>query len=364
MHPLTLYCHLSTGHRSKYPSNRREHILSGNSYFASGVDLDDMDDLKDRIKAFAAMTHGPEVLDSSGGFAGLYQLFGYKEPVLVASADGVGTKLKIAGQLGHFESVGQDLVSLNVNDILTKGAKPLFFLDYIAFSAHESQRMETLMRGIVWGCREVGCALIGGETAQMPGLYYGDDFDLAGFVVGVAEREAVLDTNSIQPGDTLIGIPSSGVHTNGFSLVRRVFNIDENPSVLFHEFDGLSHQLGEELLVRHRCYYPSLAPVLPLLKGLSHITGGGLPGKIPGILPDTLSAELSRGSWQIPSIFSVIQQVGNIDDQEMYRVFNMGLGMVAICDEESVATVLDTIPDAQVVGSVVARSGQEQTRIV
>jgi len=338
--------------------------LSGKTYFSSGVDLDDMDGLKDRIKAFSAMTHGPEVLESSGGFAGLYQLFGYKEPVLVASADGVGTKMKIAAQLGHFESVGQDLVSLNVNDILTKGAKPLFFLDYISFSNPDEQRMETLMRGIVWGCREVGCALIGGETAQMPGLYTGDDFDLAGFVVGVAERAAVLDTNSIQPGDTLIGIPSSGVHTNGFSLVRSVFNIDENPSVLFQQFDGLTHQLGEELLIRHRCYYPLLAPVLPMLKGLSHITGGGLPGKVPGILPDTVAAEFNHGSWLVPAIFPVIQRVGNVSDEEMYRVFNMGLGMVAVCDEESVATILDTLPDAQVVGSIVSRVGQEQIRII
>jgi phosphoribosylformylglycinamidine cyclo-ligase len=338
--------------------------LSGNTYFASGVDLDDLDGLKDRIKAFAALTHGPEVLDPSGGFAGLYQLFGFKEPVLVASADGVGTKLKVAAQMGHFESVGQDLVSLNVNDILTKGARPLFFLDYIAFSAPDSQRMETLMRGIVWGCRETGCALIGGETAQMPGLYSEDDFDLAGFVVGAVERAALLDTSSIQPGDTLIGLPSSGVHTNGFSLVRSVFNIDENPSVLFQEFDGLSHQLGEELLIRHRCYYPLLAPALSMIKGLSHITGGGIPGKLPGILPDTVAAELNQGSWLVPAIFPIIQRVGRVTDQEMYRVFNMGLGMVAVCDEASVATILDTLPDAQVVGRIVARAGQQQVRII
>ena len=338
--------------------------MSGNTYFSSGVDQEDMDDLKDRIKAFSAMTHGAEVLNSSGGFAGLYQLSGYQEPVLVASVDGVGTKLKIASYLDHYESVGQDLVSLNVNDILTKGAKPLFFLDYIAFSTLNQQRMETLMRGIVWGCKEVGCALIGGETAQMPGLYSTEDFDLAGFVVGVAERRSILDSDSIESGDTLIGIPSSGVHTNGFSLLRKVFNIDQNPSVLFQQFDGMAHQLGEELLLRHRCYYPLLAPVLPLIKGLAHITGGGLPGKVAGILPDSVGAEFQQGSWTVPPIFGVIQREGGISNDEMYRVFNMGLGMVAVCDQESVATILDSIPDAEVVGSVVERDDQDRIRIV
>ena len=241
--------------------------MSGNTYFASGVYLDEMDGLKDRIKAFSAMTHGPEVLDSAGGFAGLFQLAGCREPVLVASADGVGTKLKVAAQLGHFESVGQDLVSLNVNDILTKGARPLFFLDYISFSDLDQQRMETLMRGIVWGCREVGCALIGGETAQMPGLYSGGDFDLAGFVVGVAERQDLLDPSSIAAGDCVLGFPSSGVHTNGFSLVRSVFDTDANPSVLHQRFAGLPRQLGEELLIRHRCYYPHAGAGLAIVQG-------------------------------------------------------------------------------------------------
>ena len=337
--------------------------LSGNTYYSAGVALDEMEGLKDRIKAFSAMTHGPEVLDARGGFAGLYQLAGYREPVLVASADGVGTKLKIASLLGHFESVGQDLVSLNVNDILTKGAKPLFFLDYVSFSHLDEQRMETLMRGIVWGCREAGCSLIGGETAQMPGLYSPEDFDLAGFAVGAAERDSVLRPDTIAVGDCLIGVPSSGVHTNGFSLVRSVFGIDDDPSVLFRHYDDLQHQLGEELLIRHRCYYPLLEPMLPLFKGLAHITGGGLPGKLPGILPEGLAAQLQAGSWTVPAIFSIIQEEGQVDPAEMYRVFNMGLGMVGVCDQESVATILDTVPDAQVVGEVVAAQGQDRLYI-
>jgi len=329
--------------------------VAGETYQSAGVDLDALESLKDRIKAFSSLTHGPEVLNAGGSFAGLYHLAGYRDPVLVASTDGVGSKLKVAAQMGHYESIGQDLVSLNVNDILTRGAKPLFFLDYISFSNLDENCMETLLRGMVWGCREVGCALIGGETAQLPGTYSGDDLDLAGFVVGAAERDQVLDGSTISPGDYLIGIPSSGLHTNGFSLVRRVFHLEKDSTALFRHRDELSHQLGEELLVRHRCYYPLLEPIFPLVKGLSHITGGGLPGKMAAILPADSAAEFQLGSWKVLPIFSLIQREGRVEDREMYRVFNMGLGMVAVCDEESVATIQDAVPDAQVVGQVVPR---------
>lgn len=334
--------------------------MTGETYQASGVQLDAMEDLKDRIKAFASMTHGPEVLGSGGGFAGLFELSGYRNPVLVASADGVGTKLKVAAQLGHFESIGQDLVTLNVNDILTKGAKPLFFLDYVSFSSLDQQRMETLLRGITWGCREVGCALIGGETAQMPGIYADDDFDLAGFLVGVAEKDSLLKNETIVPGDCLVGIPSNGLHTNGFSLVRRVFNTDEDPSALFAHFGELNHRLGEALLTPHRCYYPMLQPAFGAIKGLAHITGGGLPGKLPGILPANTAARVQRGTWPALPIFNLIQEHGRISDDEMFRVFNMGLGMVAVCDEEGVEVVKAAAPDALVIGQVTERAGDEQ----
>ena len=329
-------------------------------YEAAGVALDVMDGLKDRIKAFAAMTHGPEVLDSRGGFAGLFALGGYRDPVLVASADGVGTKLKIAAQLGHFEGVGQDLVTLNVNDILTKGARPLFFLDYMSFSALDEHRMEMLMRGMVWGCREAGCALIGGETAQLPGVYADADFDLAGFVVGVAERDRLLDPNRVVPGDRLIGIPSSGVHTNGFSLVRRVFNTDDEPEALFRLCPGLARNLGDELMVRHRAYYPLLEPHLGNIKALSHITGGGLPGKMPASLPPGVAAEFRLGAWPVPPVFGAIQRAGGISDAEMYQVFNMGLGMVAVCDPDQASAVLASLPDALDVGQIVGSTGPSQ----
>ncbi len=336
--------------------------MSMSDYRSSGVDLDAMGALKERIKAFATATHGPEVLNPNGDFAGLYRLNGYTNPVLVASTDGVGTKLKIAAHLGHFESIGQDLVTLNVNDILTRGAKPLFFLDYVAFSHLDAQTMDTLMRGITWGCREVGCALIGGETAQLPGVYGPEEMELAGFVVGVVESEGVLNSDSMKAGDLLVGIPSNGLHTNGFSLVRQVFGIDEDPSALFRFHEELQHQLGEELLVRHRCYYPMLEPVLGLLTGLAHITGGGIPGKVPLVLPETLCAQFEQGSWPVPPIFDVIQREGGVSPEEMYRVFNMGLGMVAICSGESLAEVQENVPDAVVVGRIVERT--DEARVI
>ena len=338
--------------------------MSGNpsdhAYRQSGVDLDFMDEFKERIQGLAASTHGPEVIDGGGSFAGLFQLGGEGGPVLVASADGVGTKLKIAAQLGHFESIGRDLVTLNVNDILTKGARPLFFLDYVAFSNMDAQALDSLMRGIAWGCREAQCSLIGGETAQMPQVYADGEMDLAGFVVGVVDRERLLEPSRVQEGDRLLGIPSSGLHTNGFSLVRKVFNSDDDPAALFRRFDGLNHQLGEELLLYHRAYYPMLAPVLHLLSGLAHITGGGLPGKLPPVLPDEMAARVDTQTWTPPAIFSVLQREGDISDPEMFRVFNMGLGMVAVCPEGNVPEFCDRIPDAVPVGHVVRRDSDEQ----
>ena len=333
---------------------------SASHYHQSGVDLDRMDDLKDRIRGLAASTHGPEVIEGGSSFAGLFQMGGDDGPVLVASTDGVGTKLKIAAQLGHFESIGRDLVTLNVNDILTKGARPLFFLDYLAFSNVDAQSLDSLMRGIAWGCREAQCALIGGETAQMPGVYSDGEMDLAGFVVGVVERDRLLEPSRVKRGDWLLGIPSSGLHTNGYSLVRRVFNTDEDPAALFRRFDGLNHLLGEELLQYHRSYYPMLAPVLGMLNGLAHITGGGLPGKLPAVLPEQLVARIDTSSWTPPAIFAVLQREGGISDQEMFRVFNMGLGMVAVCPEENVAAFRRAIPDSMVVGQVVPRESDEQ----
>ncbi len=334
--------------------------LPGASYRQSGVDLGRMDELKERIRGLAASTHGPEVIEGGSSFAGLFQLGGEDGPVLVASADGVGTKLKIASQLGHFESIGRDLVTLNVNDILTKGARPLFFLDYVAFSEVDAQSLDSLMRGIAWGCREAQCALIGGETAQMPQVYADGEMDLAGFVVGVVEKEGLLEPGNVKEGDKLLGIPSSGLHTNGFSLVRKVFNTDDDPAALFRRFEGMEHRLGEELLLHHRSYYPMLTPVLNLVNGLAHITGGGIPGKLPPVLPEVLAAIIDRSAWTPPAIFRVLQREGGISDDEMFRVFNMGLGMVAVCPEGNVSGFCDKIPEAIQVGTVVRRESDQQ----
>ena len=323
-----------------------------------------MDELKDRIRGLAASTHGPEVIEGGTSFAGLFQMGGEDGPVLVASTDGVGTKLKIAAQLGHFESIGRDLVTLNVNDILTKGARPLFFLDYVAFSAVDTQALDSLVRGIAWGCREAQCALIGGETAQMPGVYADGEMDLAGFVVGVVDRNSLLEPSRVQEGDCLLGISSSGLHTNGYSLVRQVFNTDDDPAALFRRYDGLGHQLGEELLQYHRSYYPMLAPALGLLHGLAHITGGGLPGKMPAVLPEDLSAHIDVSAWPRPAIFDVLQREGDISDEEMFRVFNMGIGMVAVCPKVGVEAFRQLIPEAIIVGQVIRRDSEEQVYLI
>ena len=335
----------------------------GETYSSAGVDVDAMEGLKERIGAFARITHGPQVLAAVGGFAGLYRLEGYKEPVLVSSTDTIGTKSKIGSLLGHYESLGIDLVNLNVNDILTHGARPLFFLDCISMGILDSQRTEMLLRGIAWACREAGCALVGGETAQLPGVYQGDSFDLAGFVVGAVEQSALIDGANIEEGDLLLGIPSSGVHTNGFSLVRRVFNTDEDRAVLYRRYDELKHTLGEELLVPHRSYYPLLEPALPHIKGMAHITGGGLPGNVPRMLPAGLAGRFRQGSWKVHPIFDIIRREGNVAHDEMFRVFNMGLGMVIACAPDKAPEVQAELPDAGVVGEVVRQEGDDRVMI-
>ena len=334
--------------------------MPSDTYRSAGVDLQGIETLKERIGAFASLTHGPEVLKGVGAFAGLYRLKNYKNPVLAASTDGVGTKLKVASLLGHYESLGIDLVNLNVNDIVTCGAHPLLFLDYISLGRLDPQIVEPLLRGMVWACREVNCALVGGETAQMPGLYADGDFDLAGTVVGAVEEDSIIDGADVKEGDVLLGLPSSGLHTNGFSLVRKVFGIDSNPSVLYQHHQELAHTLGEELIKPHRSYYQTLVPHYSKLKAVVHVSGGGLPNNIPRLLPEGLMARVRLDAWEPQPIFNIIQKVGNIDYQEMYEVFNMGLGMVLICDHDAWASLQRSLPDTIVMGEVVKQEGDSQ----
>jgi phosphoribosylformylglycinamidine cyclo-ligase len=331
------------------------------TYAQAGVDIDAADRAKELIKKHALSTHRPEVLSGVGFFGGLFEFKGYREPVLVSSVDQVGTKLKIANALAKHDTVGIDIVSHCVNDILTCGAEPLFFLDYIGMAKMVPEKVEAIIHGLAQACKEVECALIGGETGEMPGLYAGaDDYDLVGFIIGVVEKEKILMGKTIKVGDSIIGLPSSGLHTNGYSLVRRIFG--ETPSALNTFYPELGRSLGEALLEPHRCYYHQLKPLLPLIKGMAHITGGGLVGNVPRVLPEGMTARFHRGAWTILPIFKLIQERGNVDQQEMYRVFNMGLGMVIFCSPQAVTKITRVLPEGRVVGEVVKQTGE--TRVV
>ncbi len=296
-----------------------------------------------------------------GFFGGLFEFKGYKQPVLVSSVDGVGTKLKIACALAKHDTIGIDIVNHCVNDILTCGAEPLFFLDYIAMGKLVPEQVEAIAQGLARACREVGCALIGGETAEMPGLYAGEDYDLVGFIIGVVEKERIIMGKTIVVGDTIIGLPSSGLHTNGYSLVRKVFGITQ--SALNTHYPELGRTLGEELLEPHRCYYQQLKPLLPVIKGMAHITGGGLVDNVPRVLPQGIAAKFDSGAWTIPPIFQLIQQRGNVDQNEMCRVFNMGIGMALICSSDDAVRLTRQLPEAKVIGEVIKQVGKARVVI-
>jgi phosphoribosylformylglycinamidine cyclo-ligase len=331
-----------------------------NAYRAAGVDISSADKAKRLIKRLARSTFTPGVLSEVGLFGGLFQLKGYKKPVLVASTDGVGTKLKIASLLNKHDTVGIDLVNHCVNDILTCGASPLFFLDYIAMGKLQPEKVASIVSGLARSCQNVGCALIGGETAEMPGMYHGDDYDLVGFIIGAVEKTKVIDGRSIAAGDILLGLPSSGLHTNGYSLVRKVFQIADDPAPLFVHYPELGRTLGEELLVPHRCYYSELKPVLHLIKGLAHITGGGFEGNIPRVLQRGLAVQIDKDAWEVPPIFKLVQKLGKVSDSEMYRVFNMGIGMIIFCSPEQVSEILKRLPEAKKIGKVIPSRGRKR----
>jgi phosphoribosylformylglycinamidine cyclo-ligase len=329
------------------------------AYALAGVDISAADKVKRTIAQQARTTFRPEVIGSEF-FGGMFQLQGYREPVLVSSTDGVGTKLRIASLLGKNDTVGKDIVNHCVNDILCCGAEPLFFLDYIAMGKLVPEQVEAIISGIVQACRETGCSLIGGETAEMPSIYSEGKYDLAGFIVGVVERKGILDGSSIAADDVILGLPSSGLHTNGYSLARKVFGIDAEPSCLNKPYPELGKTLGEELLQVHRCYYPQLKPALPLIKGIAHITGGGFVGNIPRMLPKGVAARIRKDSWDILPIFKLIQKEGDVEEEEMYQVFNMGIGIAIVCSPQQVARIVSILPEARVIGEITKRKGKER----
>lgn len=327
--------------------------MTGDTYLAAGVDREAAKRTKDAIVSLASGTLGPQVIGGIGFFGGMYQLAGYNQPVLVSSTDSVGTKVKIASIMEKFDTVGMDLVNHCINDVFTCGARPLFFLDYIGVSRLVPAKAEALVKGMAEACKIAECSLIGGETAELPGVYPDNEFDIVGFVVGAVEKENVIDGRDIKQGDALLGISSNGLHTNGYSLARRVFQVEEHPEVVNKKSAELGKTIGEALLEPHRSYYPLLEPALPLVKGMAHITGGGLYENVPRVLPDGLGALFHTSSWDVPPIFSLIQRAGNVSQEEMFRVFNMGLGMVLVCDPQNVDDICRLIPEARVVGSVV-----------
>jgi phosphoribosylformylglycinamidine cyclo-ligase len=334
--------------------------MSKSDYASSGVDIDAGNKAVDLMKNAVKSTYTPAVLAGIGSFGGLFDISSLKEmkaPVLVASTDGVGTKVKLAASVGRYRGIGHDIVNHCINDILVQGAKPLFFMDYFATSKLNPEQTAEVVTGIAEACKGSGVALLGGETAEMPGVYQAGEFDVAGTIVGVLERSEILPRQTLKAGDVLIGLKSSGPHTNGYSLIRKIFAEAALDSVL----PELEDSLANALLSPHRSYFSVLHSLLPDIKALAHITGGGFIENIPRILPDDLDAKIQLGSWPISPLWNLIQQRGEVDGNEMYRVFNMGIGMIAIVDKDIVSKVQNQISEKTfVIGELVAGNKKVQ----
>jgi len=333
------------------------------AYARAGVDVDLGNRLKRRIQTLVRQTHGLQVLGKIGGFGGLFapNFSGTREPILVASIDGVGTKLKIAFAMKKHDTVGADLVNHCVNDIAVLGARPLFFLDYIGCEKLEPPIFNQLLRGFSRACRFAGCALIGGETAQMPGMYRKGEYDLVGCIVGVVDRARIIDGSNIKPGDAILGLASNGLHTNGYSLARKIL-FEKMRLKIGSRLPGSNITVGEELLRLHKNYQLRLAKAPSgIIKGLAHITGGGLIGNLPRILPKSCDAVVDTKSWRVPPIFQILQRNGDVDPAEMYQVFNMGIGMVAIVSEGDVSRTM-LILKAKRIGRI--ELGRGKTKLV
>lgn len=329
-------------------------------YKDSGVNIDRANRARDSIASQVESTWGSEVLSKTGAFGGLFAQSGsYDEPVLVSSMDGVGTKVMVATMTGRFDTVGRDLVNHCVNDILVQGARPLFFLDYLASGALEPERVSRIVEGVAVACRENGCALLGGETAEMPGVYRGEDFDLAGCVVGIVEKKRIVDGSSIKPGDALFALAAAGLHTNGYSLARGVF-FDRLKLGVDDTVPELGCTVGEELLKIHASY---LRPVETLMervtiKGMAHVTGGGVVENLPRILPHTCDARIDKSTWPVPAVFGFLREKGGVEEAEMFRVFNMGLGMVLVAAASDADKLTASGVDIHRIGEITKGTGK------
>lgn len=338
------------------------------SYRDAGVDIDAGDQLVENIKPFAKRTMRPEVLGDLGGFGALVEISKkYRNPVLVSGTDGVGTKLKLAFDWDKHDTVGIDLVAMSVNDILVQGAEPLFFLDYFACGKLDVARATDVVKGIAQGCEESGCALIGGETAEMPGMYPEGEYDLAGFAVGVVEKDQVINGRNIVPGDVVLGLASNGAHSNGYSLVRKIIERDQPD--LDAPFDG-DTTLRQAIIAPTRLYVKPILAALKqfTIKGMAHITGGGITENVPRVLPENTVAQINAQAWALPKLFQWLQQAGNVEAQEMYRTFNCGIGMVVIVAEEDAEAVQAFLAEqgetVYRLGEIRARNGDEhQTQV-
>ena len=331
-------------------------------YRSAGVDIDAGEDSKRRIKALVESTFTAGARGAFGGFGGMFRVpEDARRPLLVSSADGVGTKIKVAIEAGRHDTIGHDLVNHCVNDILVQGAVPLFFLDYVAFGTLVPTTVEAIVSGVAAGCRENGCSLVGGETAEMPGLYTPPDYDLAGFIVGLVEEDRVITSAAVREGDLLVGLASTGLHTNGYSLARRI--VTERMKLGPHDrFPGTESTVADLLLAVHRSYLGILRPVLGRVHAMAHITGGGLPGNLDRALPPTLDAAVDTSTWPVPHLFESLQESGGVERMEMFRAFNMGVGMVAITDADGAAAVMKSAAahgvGAWTMGEVVGGSGR------
>ncbi len=333
-------------------------------YRGAGVDLEAADDAKQRIKRLVESTFTSGARGGFGGFGGMFRMPpDARRPVLVASADGVGTKVKVAIEAGRHDTIGQDLVNHCVNDVLVQGATPLFFLDYVAFGKLEPEVVEALVAGVAAACRENGCALIGGETAEMPGVYTPPDYDIAGFIVGCVEEDRVLGPDRVRDDDVLVGLESTGLHTNGYSLARRVVaeRLRLRPT---DRFPGEDATVADVLLRVHRSYLPALRPVLDHVHAMAHITGGGLPGNVNRALPAHLDARIDAAKWTVPNLFRVLGEAGQIVRDELLRSFNMGVGMIVITDDAGAAAIIDSAAGVGVPAWRVGRTVRGSGRVI